>query len=102
MSILHTVNKSPFEKNSLNSCLQHVKIGSAVLLMEDGVYGVLKNASHSAAVKVALGVVKVYALKPDLDTRGIGAAHIMEGIELVEYGGFVDLVQQHNTVQSWL
>ena len=35
MSELHTVNKSPFEKSSLESCLSHVAEGSAVLLIED-------------------------------------------------------------------
>ena len=39
MAILHTVNKSPFERNSLEACLRLAQPGSAVLLMEDGVYG---------------------------------------------------------------
>lgn len=102
MTILHTVNKSPFEKCSLTSCLQHVRSGSAVLLIEDGVYGVLKNTAYSPAVGKAMNEVRIFALKPDVDARGINAGHIMDGIELVEYGDFVDLVQKHNTVQSWL
>jgi len=45
MSILHTVNKSPFERNSLESCLKFAKQGDHVLLFEDGVYAVLKGTS---------------------------------------------------------
>jgi hypothetical protein len=26
----------------------------------------------------------------------------MDGVRLVDYGGFVDLVAEHNAVQSWL
>jgi len=27
---------------------------------------------------------------------------VMDGVRLVDYEGFVDLVVEHNTVQSWL
>ena len=42
--MLHTVNKSPFEKNSLQTCLRLSKPGSSILLIEDGVYGALKGS----------------------------------------------------------
>jgi len=45
--------------------------------------------------------LKVYALAPDLEARGMKDAAI-DGIELVDYGGFVDLVAGHKAVQSWL
>jgi len=48
--MLHTVNKSPFEKNSLETCLRLIDDNSAILLIEDGVYGALKNTSISETV----------------------------------------------------
>ena len=36
--MLHTVNKSPFETNSLETCLGLAKSGSDILLIEDGGY----------------------------------------------------------------
>jgi tRNA 2-thiouridine synthesizing protein B len=42
MAMLHTVNKSPFERNSLDSCLSHAKAGSSILLFEDGIYAVIR------------------------------------------------------------
>ena len=35
--MLHTVNKSPFEKNSLETCLRLSEDNSSILLIEDGV-----------------------------------------------------------------
>ncbi len=102
MTMLHTVNKSPFEKNSLESCLAHAADNSAVLLIEDGVYGALKNTVVSAKVKDAMATVKVYALAPDLTTRGLDSGNLIDGIELVDYNGFVDLSTKHDKVQSWL
>lgn len=102
MSILHTVNKSPFEKNALSSCLGHAKAGDGVLLMEDGVYGVLKGTGSADAIASAAGSVKVYVLGPDLSARGLGPDRLMDGVNVVDYGGFVDLVAEHKLTQAWL
>ena len=102
MSMLHTVNKSPFEKNSLKSCLEHALNGSAVLLIEDGVYGALQNTAVADAVKNAMANVSVYALKSDIDARGINHDRLIDSIELVDYSGFVKLAAEHDKVQSWL
>ncbi|MGD8498050.1 MAG: sulfurtransferase complex subunit TusB, partial [Chromatiales bacterium] len=47
MSMLHTVNKSPFDRNTLDACLRLAKPGSAVLLIEDGVYAATKGTNAS-------------------------------------------------------
>ena len=97
--MLHIVNKSPFESSGLQSCLRVAQPGAAVLLIEDGVYAATKaGASHLAG---ALGTVRFYALAPDIEARGM-QGRTVEGIELVDYAGFVDLVTSHSTVQSWL
>ena len=99
--MLHIVNKSPFERNTLDSCLRFGRDGSAVLLIEDGVYAATRGNIAEAKIKTALGQMKIYALRPDLEARGMQNA-VMEGVELVDYGGFVDLVTSHTAVQSWL
>ena len=99
--MLHIVNKSPFERNALDSCLRFGRDGSAVLLIEDGVYAVTRGNIAEPKIKAALGQMKIYALRPDLEARGMQDA-VLEGIQLVDYGGFVDLVVSHKAVQSWL
>ncbi len=99
--MLHTVNKSPFERNALERCLDYAKKGSAILLIEDGVYGALKGTTITDKVKKAMKAVPIYALYPDIEARGMQDRAI-DGIKLVDYGGFVDLVAEHRNVQSWL
>ena len=41
--ILHTVNTSPTQSNSLISCLRVAATNSSILLFEDGVYGAIDN-----------------------------------------------------------
>ena len=99
--MLHTVNKSPFTNNSLESCLDCVVDGAAVLLIEDGVYGALNGSKVADKVKAAMGKVTVYALSADVKARGV-ADKVIDGIKLVDYAGFVDLTVENDKVQSWL
>jgi tRNA 2-thiouridine synthesizing protein B len=101
MAMLHTVNKSPSERNTLDSCLSHAKDGSSVLLFEDGIYAVVKGSAAADRLKETSGI-SVYALGPDLKARGISDDQLIEGVTVVDYGGFVDLVTGHENVQSWL
>ena len=99
--MLHTVNKSPFEKNSLASCLAHASEGSAILLIEDGVYGALKGSKMAAQVQEAMGKFTLYALGSDLKARGV-AGKVIDGIKVIDYAGFVDLACENDKVQAWL
>jgi tRNA 2-thiouridine synthesizing protein B len=99
--MLHTVNKSPLERNTFDSCLAHVKKGSAVLLIEDGVYAAVKGTASANKIEQTMKTIPVYALQPDIEARGI-QGRILDGVKLVDYGGFVDLAAEYPTVQSWL
>lgn len=100
--MLHTVNKSPFEKNSLDTCLRLAKPGSEILLLEDGVYAAVKGSAVQQMMQQALSDYAVYALGPDLKARGIEEDRLIDGIEVVGYDGFVDLAANSDRVQSWL
>lgn len=99
--MLHIVNKSPTERSSLASCLAHALPGHAVLLIEDGVYAATKGSAAADRLKAAMPGVRVYVLAPDLEARAMAGACV-DGVEQVDYRGFVDLVAKHPRVQSWL
>lgn len=102
MSMLHTVNKSPFERNTLDSCLQHALPGSSILLFEDAVYAALKETSHNEKLKHKLDDFSIYVLGPDLMARGFTKEQIIDGITFIDYDQFVDLTVEHDNVQSWV
>ena len=102
MPILHTVNKSPFEKGSLETCIAHALDGSAVLLIEDGVYAAARGTAVAPRVRDAMRRLKLYVLANDCKARGLGEDALIDGIEPVDYEGFVDLAVGHDNVQSWL
>ena len=99
--MLHIVNQSPTEGPALASCLRAALHGHAVLLVEDGVYAATAAASAHCGLEDAMKRVKVYVLQPDLEARGM-AGRRAEGATPIDYAGFVDLVAQHPTNQTWL
>lgn len=99
--MLHIVNKSFTQTTALASCLRLAKDGQALLLTEDGVYAATQAAAAASGVGSALARLKVYALQPDVEARGM-AGKLVEGVTAVDYGGFVDLVVEHPNNQSWL
>ena len=102
MSMLNIVNKSPFERSSLETCLRLAKPGAAVLLLEDGVYAALASTARSGLVEDRKNEIKFFVLGSDLEARGLGGRLLIDNIETVDYGGFVDLVVEHDAVHSWL
>ena len=101
--MLHIVNKSPFESTTLESCLRTATNGQGdvLLLIEDGVYAVTKNSVAGNMLHEAMKDVKVCVLWPDAEARGI-QDRVLDGVKMVDYAGFVDLVAESDNVQSWL
>ena len=100
--MLHIVNKSPSQTRTLDSCLRLAQDGSA--RAADRGRRLCRDPRQRRRRRVCArpaARLQVYALQPDCDARGM-TAMLAEGITLVDYGGFVDLVAQHTTTHSWL
>ncbi len=100
MSVLHIINKSPYDRSSLQTCLRLAKKGSGILLIEDGVYAAINGGACKDEVVAASKEHSLYVLQADLDARGI--KNVIDGISAVDYDGFVKLSTEHDKVQSWL
>ena len=98
MAMLHLVNKSPYSTCNLETASSIMKSDDSLLLIEDGVYGAVKNGKAASM----LGGHKVAVLGPDLAARGITEDKLVDGVEVIDYAGFVDLVASTDRVQSWL
>ena len=98
MAMLHLVNKSPYCTCNLNTATTTMKDGDQLLLIEDAVYGAVKSGKAASL----LAGLKVSVLGPDLAARGITEDKLADGVDVIDYAGFVDLVEANDKVQSWL
>ena len=99
--MLHIVNKSPLQTTTLDTCLRMAQAGQGLLLIEDGIYAATKGGALEARMQEACAKLKVYALQPDTDARGV-TGKLMDGVTLVDYAGFVELTLEYTTSHSWL
>ena len=99
--MLHIVNKSHHQSGSLASCLRLARPGHALLLTEDGVLAAAQATAAASGVAAALATLKIYVLQPDVEARGL-AGRLIDGVAAVGYEGFVDLVAEQPTNQSWI
>jgi len=97
--MLYTVNKSPLMFGNLRSVLGIAPANEPILLYEDGVYAAARGTVSEDLIKQALEQHPVYALQADLEARGL--ASLVGGIQVIDYDGFVELVEQHHVV-PWL
>jgi tRNA 2-thiouridine synthesizing protein B len=97
--MLYMVNKSPLMTNNLETCLAIAPEGEPILLYEDGVYAAMDGGRLVGQIKAALKRHTIYALDADLEARGI--QRCLEGVQVIDYDGFVGLVEEHNVV-PWI
>jgi tRNA 2-thiouridine synthesizing protein B len=97
--MLHTVNKSPYQFRSIQTCLRVAAEEDPILLYEDGVYAAMPGTMVTPLMERALKTHPIYAIRADLKARGV--ERILEGIRVCDYSCFVALVEEHK-VFSWL
>lgn len=91
--ILHTLNTSPSDRTTFQTCTGSLSEGDTLLLIEEGVYWLLPHHKEHLSRLPA----RVLALEPDLLARGLGT----DGIGCVDDAGFVELAVSHDTVINW-
>lgn len=97
--MLFMFNQSPMTTKKLQSLLEIAPAGAPILLYEDGVIAAMQGTAATSEITAALTNHSIYALSPDLEARGI--KKVVPGIQLVDYDGFVGLVEKENPI-PWI
>lgn len=92
--MLFTINKPILSSNAFNSALRIAPDDSPFLLYEDGVFNAIKGAETEAVVKNAMDTHPIFVIDIDLQARGI--KNVIEGITIISYDGFVQLLEDHD------
>jgi len=98
-SMLHIINKSPFNSTVFASCFQMAQPGDAVLFIEDAVVAAIVQSSVAEEMIAKVQELAIYVLQPDLTARGF--SEVLPEIKAIDYQGFVALTVQHHPIQTW-
>lgn len=99
--MLHLVNYRFSGVGDVTRCFGRMESGACVLLIENGLYCARAGSAISAEIETQLAQFEVKVLQPDLEARGIDQSELIEGIDVIDDQGFVDLSITHGPVVSW-
>ncbi len=99
--ILHTINKSPYTHNSLQTCSQFCAEGDAIILLEDGVYAI----THPGVSTLLDEKFRVYAIEADVLARGLQKKTYQptgdNSVILITYDRFVEICVEFPKQKNW-
>ncbi len=97
MNLLYTIKRSPFISRDLEHVLEVARTGSHILLVQDAVLAAaVTDENRQWLERLTDAGVNVHALREDITARGIKA--LLPGVDVVDYGGWVDLVERFQPV----
>ena len=94
--VLHTINASP-SNAAFSQCLAVAAAEDAIILMGDGVYGLISQCPEGQALRRC--PAEIYALDKDMHAAGI--KHTPEEITLIDMDGFVQLSERYVRQLAW-
>jgi tRNA 2-thiouridine synthesizing protein B len=97
MSILHTVNTSPFQTHALQQCLALLNKQDSLLLLEDAVIAAQAKHAFFEELKQLSLQGRLMVLAADLEARGLESSMGKQ----CTYADFVDLVVKHKSQMAW-
>jgi len=97
MSILHTINSSPFQTFALQQCLVLLAEKDTLLLIEDAVIATHGQHPFFSELETLSQQDRLMVLTPDLEARGIENKIGKK----CSYSDFVDLAAKHQSQMAW-
>jgi len=95
--VLHLIFQSPIE----SAILERIDSGDIVVFLENAVLRTLQNSAISNTLAQQLGRNRLCVLSDDIAVRGIIPDELVQGIEVIDYAGLVELTVNNPVIQSW-
>jgi tRNA 2-thiouridine synthesizing protein B len=93
MNLLYQIKRSPFISRDLEHILPVAREGSHIMLYQDAVLAAaVTEENRQWLERLTASGVTVHALSEDLSARGV--TRILDGVDVTDYAGWVDLVDR--------
>lgn len=95
--MLHLVSQSPID----SALLARLCAGDDVVFLENAVLRLLNTGELNDILSALLNTHQFYVLANDLAVRGISAAELVQGINVINYAQLVALTVTNPVIHSW-
>jgi len=97
MNLLFQIKRSPYISRDLEHIFPVAREGSHIMLYQDAVLAAAVTGENREWLdRLTEAGVTVHALSEDLSARGV--RNVLPGIDVIDYGGWVDLVEEYQPV----
>jgi tRNA 2-thiouridine synthesizing protein B len=90
-----------FQLQSDSAVLNRMASGDVAVLLNNAVLSTLQNGKMAETLTEKLNSNRLYVLSEDMAIRGILAAELVTGLEIIDYAGLVNLTIQNTLIASW-
>jgi tRNA 2-thiouridine synthesizing protein B len=95
--MLHLIFQSPIDI----AVLDRMASGDVAVFLESAVLGTLQNSVLAEVLTHKLNSNRLCVLSEDMVVRGVLAAELMPGLEVIDYAGLVNLTVENPLITSW-
>lgn len=95
--MLHLIFQSPIDY----AIWERIDSEDVVVFLENAVLRILQNSGVRNMLAKRISSSRFYVLSDDIAVRGIAPNELLEGIEIIDYAGLVELTVNNPTIQSW-
>ncbi len=88
-------------QRSANALLERVTQEDGLLFLHHAVFNVLKTSQYATKLATLPYSPRLYVLRSDLQSHGIAVERLIEGVQPIDYSGFVALTREYPSVCSW-
>lgn len=87
----------------LNQILvERIANGSAVLLQQSSVWALLPGHQDHICVQTLVNKsCQLYVLQDDLKLNGLADLSLLNGVQTIDYAGWVALTVEHEVIHTW-
>jgi tRNA 2-thiouridine synthesizing protein B len=97
VNLLYVIKRSPFISRDLEHILEVARKGSHIMLIQDAVLAAVDTPNNRRwRDRLTEAGVTVHALREDLIARGL--KRLLDGVDIVDYSGWVELVETYQPV----
>lgn len=82
--------------------IERIASGDDVVLQSGAVWAALDGHRDNAKLNLLLAqTVNIYALEDVLAMNGISHQHLLQGVNVIDYVGFVELTVKNSVIHTW-
>ena len=96
--MLHLVSQAPLRQE----IVERIVAGDDVVLQQGTVWAALSGHADNAKLLQLLALpAQVYVLREMLEVNGIESSRVLDGVNVIDYFGLVELTVKNPVIHTW-